>query len=289
MEQATRAEVIKDIERQINNLPAFSVVVSKVLRVVDNPISSARDIEKVVKYDQVLASKILKMANSAYYGYAGKISTLSQGVVILGLNTLRALLLTASANKIMNRKLLGYRLEEGEFWEHSVLTALGSRDLANKLRYKNPEEAFVGGLLHDIGKLVLDRHVLKNRGIIEDIINKEGVPLTEAEREVLGINHANVGRRMAEKWNFPPVLSEVINFHHEPERARENKELVAVVSIINAVSLGLTTLSEEETFSSANIKPETLSILNLSNVGLEEIKILMERSFKDANSFLSLE
>ena len=289
MEQSTRAEVIKDIERQINNLPAFSVVVSKVLRVVDNPISSARDIEKVVKYDQVLASKILKMANSAYYGYAGKISTLSQGVVILGLNTLRALLLTASANKIMNRKLLGYRLEEGRFWEHSVLTALGSRDLANKLRYKNPEEAFVGGLLHDIGKLVLDRHVLKNRGIIEDIINKEGVPLTEAEREVLGINHANVGRRMAEKWNFPPVLSEVINFHHEPERARENKELVAVVSIINAVSLGLTTLSEEETFSSANIKPETLSILNLSNVGLEEIKILMERSFKDANSFLSLE
>jgi len=180
-------------------------------------------------------------------------------------------------------------LEEGRFWEHSDLTALGSRDLANKLRYKNPEEAFVGGLLHDIGKLVLDRHVLKNRGIIEDIINKEGVPLTEAEREVLGINHANVGRRMAEKWNFPPVLSEVINFHHEPERARENKELVAVVSIINAVSLGLTTLSEEETFSSANIKPETLSILNLSNVGLEEIKILMERSFKDANSFLSLE
>ncbi|PIU67731.1 MAG: hypothetical protein COS84_03825 [Armatimonadetes bacterium CG07_land_8_20_14_0_80_40_9] len=289
MEQSTRAEVIKDIERQINNLPAFSVVVSKVLRVVDNPISSARDIEKVVKYDQVLASKILKMANSAYYGYAGKISTLSQGVVILGLNTLRALLLTASASKIMNKKLLGYRLEEGRFWEHSVLTALGSRDLANKLRYKNPEEAFVGGLLHDIGKLVLDRHVLKNRGIIEDIINKEGVPLTEAEREVLGINHANVGRRMAEKWNFPPVLSEVINFHHEPERARENKELVAVVSIINAVSLGLTTLSEEETFSSANIKPETLSILNLSNVGLEEIKILMERSFKDANSFLSLE
>jgi len=289
MEQSTRAEVIKDIERQINNLPAFSVVVSKVLRVVDNPISSARDIEKVVKYDQVLASKILKMANSAYYGYAGKISTLSQGVVILGLNTLRALLLTASASKILNKKLLGYRLEEGRFWEHSVLTALGSRDLANKLRYKNPEEAFVGGLLHDIGKLVLDRHVLKNRGIIEDIINKEGVPLTEAEREVLGINHANVGRRMAEKWNFPPVLSEVINFHHEPERARENKELVAVVSIINAVSLGLTTLSEEETFSSANIKPETLSILNLSNVGLEEIKILMERSFKDANSFLSLE
>ena len=289
MEQSTRAEVIKDIERQINNLPAFSVVVSKVLRVVDNPISSARDIEKVVKYDQVLASKILKMANSAYYGYAGKISTLSQGVVILGLNTLRALLLTASASKIMNKKLLGYRLEEGRFWEHSVLTALGSRDLANKLRYKNPEEAFVGGLLHDIGKLVLDRHVLKNRGIIEDIINKEGVPLTEAEREVLGINHANVGRRMAEKWNFPPVLSEVINFHHEPERARENKELVAVVSIINAVSLGLTTLSEEETFSSAIIKPETLSILNLSNVGLEEIKILMERSFKDANSFLSLE
>ena len=289
MEQSTRAEVIKDIERQINNLPAFSVVVSKVLRVVDNPISSARDIEKVVKYDQVLASKILKMANSAYYGYAGKISTLSQGVVILGLNTLRALLLTVSASKIMNKKLLGYRLEEGRFWEHSVLTALGSRDLANKLRYKNPEEAFVGGLLHDIGKLVLDRHVLKNRGIIEDIINKEGVPLTEAEREVLGINHANVGRRMAEKWNFPPVLSEVINFHHEPERARENKELVAVVSIINAVSLGLTTLSEEETFSSANIKPETLSILNLSNVGLEEIKILMERSFKDANSFLSLE
>ena len=289
MEQSTRAEVIKDIERQINNLPAFSVVVSKVLRVVDNPISSARDIEKVVKYDQVLASKILKMANSAYYGYAGKISTLSQGVVILGLNTLRALLLTASASKIMNKKLLGYRLEEGRFWEHSVLTALGSRDLANKLRYKNPEEAFVGGLLHDIGKLVLDRHVLKNRGIIEDIINKEGVPLTEAEREVLGINHANVGRRMAEKWNFPPVLSEVINFHHEPERARENKELVAVVSIINAVSLGLTTLSDEETFSSAIIKPETLSILNLSNVGLEEIKILMERSFKDANSFLSLE
>lgn len=287
--QTIRKNVIKDIEKQVNTFTPFSPIMSKILKVIDNPASSAVDIEKVIRYDQILASRVLRMANSAYYGYGGKISTISQAIVVLGLNTLRALLFTASASRIMNKRLFGYRLREGEFWQYSVLTAIGSRILAEKVKYSNIEEAFIAGLLHDIGMLILDVHVKNNFKLIKEVKEKKSIPWYEAETEILGINHSHVGRRLAESWNFPPILVEVLGYHHNPARASYNQNLTAIICVSAKVGSGLLNSEKEVVFEPTLKEIEgAINILKLSDFVLKELPSQVKVVFKDASTFLNL-
>lgn len=279
--------VLKEIEKKINTLPVFSPVLTKVLKVIDDPLSSSSDIEKVIKYDQVMVAKILKMANSAYYGYSGKISTVRGAIVVLGLNTLKALIFTASAFKTFSKKLFGYRYPEGKFWEHSILTACGCRSLSLKLNYKDPEEAFVGGLLHDIGKLILDFFVMKNFKEIEKQIIKDKKNFVDVERNVIGIDHAQVGKRLAIKWNLPEVLQEAIAYHHHPEHAFFNKEIPAIINIVNKIVVS-SREPERETFYQDNHLEKSLEILKLKKNKFQELESHIKASFEEGVNFLSI-
>lgn len=287
--QVIRKNIIRDIEKKVNTFTPFSPIMGKILKVIDNPSSSAMDIEKVIKFDQILASRVLRMANSAYYGYGGKISTISQAIVVLGLNTLRALLFTASASRVMNKRLFGYQLKEGEFWQYSVLTAISSRILAEKVKYPNIEEAFVAGLLHDIGMLIIDVHVRNNIKLIKEVKEEKSLPWYEAETEVLGINHSHVGRRLAETWNFPPLLVEALGYHHTPERASYNQNLVAIICVSAKVSTDLLEREKEVLFEPSLKEIEKgINILKLSDFTLRELPSQVKAAFKDASAFLSL-
>jgi len=283
-----REQIIKDIEKQINAFPPFSPVINKVISVIDNPTSSATDIENVIRYDQSLASRVLRMANSAYYGYSGKISTISQAIVILGLNTLRAVLFTATASKTINKKLSGYKLLDGEFWKHSVMTAIGSRQIAEKVRYKNVEEAFVCGLLHDLGKLLLDSYIINLQKEMDALINSTGLSLSEAELQLLGINHSQVGKRIAVKSNFPTNIVEVINFHHNPIKS-SIQQLSAIVCAANYAGLkaiegfeGRYPIPREEEIA------EAMSILKFDKTFLEDLSQRILSALKDAETFLKV-
>lgn len=289
MSSSEREVILKEIDRQINNLPPFSPIITKVLSVIDNPASSASDIERIIKYDQVLSSRVLKMANSAYYGYGGKISTISQSIVILGLNTLRAILFTALAAKALNKKLLGYKMQEGDFWKHSVLTALAARTLSAKIKYPNPEEVFIGGLLHDLGKLVLDPFVANHYSAIINLVNTRKILFSEGEREVLGLNHAHVGRRIAEKWNFPALLTEVIAFHHQSSSAPNNKTAAAIISLSTKFATYLSSgIDEKITPLNFEFPPDALDILKFQPQTLRELFPVINASFKDVSSFLGI-
>jgi putative nucleotidyltransferase with HDIG domain len=280
-------KVLKEIEKKIDTLPIFSPILRKVLEVIDDPLSSSSDIEKVIKYDQVLVAKVLKMANSAYYGYSGKISTVRGAIVVLGLNTLRALVFTASAFKTFSRRLLGYRYLEGKFWEHSVFTACGCRALGMKMNYKDPEEIFVGGLLHDIGKLILDFFVLKNFNIMEEEMKKKKKSWAELEREIIGIDHAQVGRRLSIKWNLPLVLQEAISYHHNPKGAFLYKEVPAIVNIVNNIVRKYNE-PEKEIFYSNNHLEESLEILKIKKSKLQELEIYVKNSFEEGKNLLNI-
>lgn len=283
-----REQIIKDIDKQINAFPPFSPIVNKVISVIDNPASSATDIEGVIRYDQSLASRVLRMANSAYYGYSGKISTISQAIVILGLNTLRAVLFTATASKAINKKLSGYKLLDGEFWKHSVMTAIGSRQLAEKIRYKNVEEAFVCGLLHDIGKLLLDSYVINVQNELEALINQTGLSLSEAELQLLGINHAQVGKRIATKSNFPTNLIEVISFHHSPLKS-STQQLTAIICAANYAGLvAIEGFGGRHPIPRDDEVEEALSILKFDKTFLQDLSQRILAALKDAETFLKV-
>ncbi len=282
-----RDVIIKEIDKQVANLPAFSPVLSKILKVIDNPISSAADIEKVLKYDQSLSSRVLKMANSAYYGYAGKISTISQGVVVLGLNTLRALIFTASASRTFAKKLYGYKLGEGDFWKHSVMTAIGARALATRSKYPNPDEAFVAGLMHDIGKLILDSYVKPKQDELIALLESSGKSWAEVELELIGINHAQVGRRLCEKWNLPPALTEAVGLHHTPDRASVNKTLTSIITLVNRVTWGLTYPDGDKIGlpSETEVK-SSIEFLKMPDTILHDLEPKIQMDFKDAGTLV---
>lgn len=279
--------ILKEIDKQVASLPAFSPVLSKILKVIDNPISSASDIEKVLKYDQSLASRVLKMANSAYYGYAGKISTISQGVVVLGLNTLRALIFTASASRTFAKKLYGYKMGEGDFWKHSVMTAIGARAVATRIKYPNPDEAFVAGLLHDIGKLVLDNYVKQKQNEMLQAVETSGKSWAEVELEIIGLNHAQVGKRLCEKWNLPPALTEAVGLHHTPERATVNRSLSSIISVVNQVAWKLTCTDDGKIGipSQAEVQ-SSIDFLKLPGTILADLEPKVQMDFKDAGTLV---
>ena len=194
----------------------------------------------------------------------------------IGLGRLKSILLASSATDMLKRRLRGYKLGEGELWRHSLVTAVASEWLAQALRYPNTEEAYVSGLLHDIGKLFLDQFVLNDYAMIVDYVQRYQMQLWQVEEKLLGIDHARVGGMIAERWNFPVVLVDAIRCHHAPSFARTNQRLPAIVNLANSFSADYQ-ITNTELFS-FQIHPESLNILKLDGAGVEKLRLGMKNS-----------
>lgn len=190
-------------------------VTSQVLRLVDNPNASPRQIGALIERDAGLASKLLKTANSAYYGAPGKIKTVSQAISVMGLSAVRSVVVGQAYQQMTAVRGASKRFDRLAFWQHSLATATAARVLAKLKGYRDPEEAFLAGLLHDAGRLVMDRFLPNELDQAIALSLERVVPLCEAEREVLGYTHVEVGNLLAEQWNLPEGMREPIRRHHE--------------------------------------------------------------------------
>lgn len=230
---------ISEILEKVEELPTLSNVTNQVIRLTSDPKTTVSDLADTITQDQVTTAKVLKMANSAFYGYARKIFNIKEAIMVLGFNTVRNLVMAASIHNIMNRELYGYSLEKGELWRHSMTTALLARSLANKIDQSISDRAFIAGLVHDIGKVVLDNFMQDLFSKVIEKVKTENVPFMVAEKDVLGIDHASLGAKVSVKWNFPEELTETIALHHSPGDAKINPRLVSLIHIADAVSLSL--------------------------------------------------
>lgn len=227
-----RAVFQQTLEKKLADLPPLPAVVTRIMETINSPDTSAEDLNKLIVMDQGLSSKILRIVNSAYYGFPKRISTITHAVVILGFNTVRNLVLGVSAFGLLAQKSMPYGLNRTKFWEHSVATAVAGSVLAKKRLGRTrsaPEEAFVGGLLHDLGALFLDSYFPVQYAVGMAFAAREQKTSREAEMMVLGIDHVTVGRRIAEFWNFPPHIAAMMGGHHDPERYKEFYDLVAII------------------------------------------------------------
>lgn len=228
---AIDTERLKKITQTIINLPTLPTVVAKMIELIDDPKSSARSLSRIIKTDQVLTARILRLANSAYYGFPNPISSINLAIVVLGFDTIRNLGLSVAvisrlARASSDEELLDYT----RFWEHSAGVAVASRMLARMHGFRSMEsEAFVAGLIHDIGKVILSQYQTANYSKCLRMVASEEISLAAAEERVFGVTHAEVGSWLAGRWNLPDGLNEAIRQHHVPLTAKANPLLTSIV------------------------------------------------------------
>lgn len=231
---------LTQLVQQVDDLPILPQVAGQVLRLVDDPTTEAAQLQQVIIRDQSLTTKLLRLANSAYYGAPRQIITIEEAVILLGMKSTRDLVMAASLSGPLQREVPGYLMQEGELWQHSLGCAVAARIIAARYLPRQAEQAFVAGLLHDIGKLILHYYLRESWEAIKQLV-EEGHPFMEAEMKVLGFDHAQVGGVMGEKWNLPPVLVASIAGHHNPRINNQERPapLTAVVHLADAICLML--------------------------------------------------
>jgi putative nucleotidyltransferase with HDIG domain len=230
---------LEKLIQEIDSIPPLPTTVTRALQVIADHNSSAKELAVVLAEDQSITATLLKYANSAYYGMGRKVSTVSEAIVILGFSTIRSMLLAASVQQVVDKEISGYALARGELWRHSIQCAVIAKNLAKKCKFSQAEQVFVAGLIHDIGKVVLNNYVSEQYGEIIQIVEQEQIPFMDAEKRILSFDHAEVGSRLAEKWNLPAELVDAIANHHNPLNSQGNQKITAFVHIADAICLTL--------------------------------------------------
>jgi len=230
---------------EVDALPPVSEVFHKILELTSQENASRADLVRCISLDQAISAKVLQTINSAYFGMGQKVSSLDIAVGLLGNNNVRDIAIICSASASIRRSIVGYGMLADQFWLHSVTTAFAARLIADKCDAEEREAAFAAGLLHDIGKVVMD-HIIRDSQIkmIWDDEKDIFPDYHSMENEIFGFDHCRIGYFISRNWNFPDNLTAVIAFHHEPELDSDHQELIRIVSFANVlahlVSMGVT-------------------------------------------------
>jgi putative nucleotidyltransferase with HDIG domain len=275
------------IDRTVGDLPALPTVVSRVLTLTDDPNSTAAELQKVVSSDQALCGKIVRVVNSAFYALPAPVASISHAVMILGMRQLRNLTLSLAAMSLV--KARGSRMAEHQsrFWHHSFAVGAAARAIAQQKRPGSDveDDAFTGGLLHDLGRLFLLGYFSDFYEQISNYSSEEHVSILSAERNLIGIDHMEIGSRLASHWNFPPSLSTIIATHHDPALATEHYDLVACVHVADHL---VTVMGGPEADGSSEIDRSAAVWASLTPKDIEALRRATDEAVQFAEELMGL-
>ncbi len=279
---------IQKIIGTIDKLPTLPYIVTTLNDLIRNPHTSASDIHKIIMKDQALSSRILKLVNSAFYGFSERISSVSHAIVILGFNTVKNVALTASVFDMFPKdKSADTLFDRQAYWLHSLACAGTARLIATKVKLPSAEDIFVAGLMHDIGKLVLDQFVHEKFVEIVKVVHDRNILIKDAEEEILeGVNHSQVGAWLATRWKLPTGLVQMIGLHHRPELADQLMKPAACIHLADILvrSLNIGTGGDNKM---PMINKEAWESLGLSYKDIDEIMAAIEKELKETEAFLT--
>lgn len=239
----TKKDILKVVD-EISTIPTLPTVLQKITSLLQNPQTSAEEIGRAITNDQSLASKVLKLVNSAFYGFPGRISTITHAVVILGFSTIKNIVLTASIFESFKKgKDTGTNLFDMEkFWMHSIACGAASLSIARQTGYKEKEECFIAGLLHDVGKILLCQYMPEEFNKVIVGVKENDKLFIDIEKEELNATHQEIGGLLVEKWNLPKNLQSAVKYHHNPMKSQEHFEMTSIVHVadilIRALDMG---------------------------------------------------
>ncbi len=273
---------------EVDTLPPVSDVLVKILGLTQGGNTSRKELIRCVSLDPAIAAKVLQTINSAYFGMREEVSSLEVAVSLLGDKNVRDVAIMCSASSVLRKSILGYGILADEFWLHSVTTAFAARLIADKCSGEDAETAFAAGLLHDIGKLVMDRILRESR--IEITWNEENEIFPNhhfLENEAFGFDHCTIGYFVCRNWNFPENLTTAIAFHHHPDLEADHQGLICIVNtadiFAHLVSIGI----DDPNFVGL-LKEEKTVPISLSSQDIEDIFTNLKTEIGDSQAYLRI-
>lgn len=224
-----------------NSIPSLSGVVHEIKKILGDFNNSLGTIEQAVNKDPALSARVLKLANSSYYGFSSKVSTISQALMLLGLSELRSLLVGTSIVKAF-KGIKSEFVNMESFWRHSVACGICARQLAIRQREINTEEFFIAGLMHDIGRLIMFCALPQKAEESYTMAHEKKISIIEAENMVCSFNHADFSAHILKEWKLPASLYEVVKAHHNPRSSETYSKQAILIHvsdiIVDAMNLG---------------------------------------------------
>jgi len=227
------AQAVKLALSRIGDIATLPEVTARIIAVVDDPKSTARDLHNIIKNDPALATKILKVVNSAFYGLPGQVSEIDRAIVLLGLSAVKNIAISASIARLFTSERISDRFSARDIWKHCVAVAVATRQFCSMIGKRAcAEEAFLAGLIHDLG-LLMERQAFPDQ--LREVIRIAGEtsrPFCEIEMELIGADHQSLGAALASRWKFPRGLQTVLGYHHRVANLSEENRLPAVLVYI---------------------------------------------------------
>ncbi|MBU0910620.1 MAG: HDOD domain-containing protein [Proteobacteria bacterium] len=273
----TRQSQFRKALREVKSLPTLPGIIVKLTRMAEDPDTTTEQMGKVISKDHILAAKLLKLVNSAFYGFPQKISSLNSAIILLGFNVIKSLIISSSIFELMES-------QDVELWEHSLGCAVVCSVLAKRLGVSDPEEVSTAGLIHDIGKVAIKMELKQEFETLKQMVHDRQISMIEAEKELLGIDHAEVGGWLAKSWNLPAKLVEPIACHHNPLEAKDEKLCASIIHFSDILIRGLGYGHGDDVWVPP-LSKTAWQLLNLTQHDLDEIMDAVEEKLWDVKGF----
>lgn len=284
--QEQREQAVSSALKEISHIATLPEVTLKIIELVEDPSSTAQDLHEVISNDPALCSRILKVVNSSFYGLPGQIASINRAIVMLGLNAVKNIAIAASLAKLFRGGELTPFFSAKELWDHSNAVAMASKMLSDRLGLGMGDEAYLAGLIHDIGIMVEMQYDRSN--LIDaldrcnaDVTGKPSVSLLETEEEVFGATHQDFGKGLCEKWKFPTPFMAAAGYHHRPTEApSEVKNIVFVVHAADKIASSLETGFKLDN-PSMEVQREVMEALKLTQDIIDEVTEKLVEALND--------
>jgi len=284
-----QSEAVDAAIRSISHIATLPEITLKIIELVEDPTSTAHDLHNVIGRDPALCARILKVVNSAFYGLPRQIGSINRAIVLLGLNAVKNIAIATSLNKLFRGGELCPGFSARDLWSHSIATAAGGKLISDQLKLNLPDEAFLAGLVHDIGIMVEMQAI--RAGLIEVFaqlnIDSEGNPqrdMREVEFALLGADHQAFGAGLCEAWKFPKSFGYVTGHHHDPFELPEGSRLLSLVVHVADRLAGQTGLGFRADLQSLDVSDDVLAALRLTKAQVEDIRDQLPQVYEDVEA-----
>ncbi len=277
---------IEDIISRVGTLPPLPQTVHRLIGIVSDPAASLTEIVETIRYDQAFTAEVLRLCNSAYFGLSREIQSIDDAVKMLGTVKVLQLVVATHSKALLAQPQSGYGLPAGGLFLHSMAVAIAAQLLAKRLALQQSGMAFTAGLLHDVGKVVLNEFVAEEYIEIARRVTHEHVSFSEAEELVIGFSHQEIGARLGERWSLPSTMVDCIRYHHAPLDLDRHDPYVDAVHIADSICI-LLGIGGGDDGLSYRACPSVMARNSLTEADVEGIGVEVVAEVKSVQSMLA--